>query len=878
MTAKDRSKRRKAPKEKNPAVGDAGGRRHAQRDLGRETPVRFEVLIVSLVLVASIVILYPGHVFQDKIFFAPDNQAAASFSAAGEQAMGEGVYPVWNPYLFAGMPSFGSLSYTPYVYPPSAFLKLLVKYLFFPKYIWLLFHTFLAGFGTYLLLRDRGIWLMPALSAGVLMMWMPNLVAVGANGHGSQACAVGYIPFALLFWDRMWRGKGILVNGSALVIVLGFSMLRGHLQVSYYTYALVGLHLLFFGVARFMDGVTGKRPESTVLPRRLAAKLINEEKRYSTGPAALEVVWSAAVLAVVVGASLLISSVLYLPAHDYAQYSIRGASEAGGLDYGYATSWSLHPLETITFLLPHSFGFGKDLYIGFMYFTDYPNYVGFVVLACALVAIARARSRYVWFLVFIVIVSTLVSFGKYFPILYGPLFKFAPFFDKFRVPVMVLIVQQFALVLLFGIGLNAILGVDPEKGKRNAVMGLAIAFVLFMVVMLSQGFWSGEFADAVSGRVRMARNPQEQMAVARVVGSYVFKDLLRFSIMLAGMFVLLFLYFTRRFSRWLFCSAILLLAVVDFYLVDRHILHPERFRQHEQLRIIHDRSVADRFKVPDDVIDVLKRDTRPFRIFPMDHPQNAFAGSYETNRYMVFGISSIGGYHPAKLSIWDQFFESLQQGLTAGNLQLLDMLNVRYWVTGVELPEHPRLRAVWNGSDYTGRPRFIYENLMAFPRVWMTDAFRVADDKSTLGLLVSGEVDLSREVILDRQPPVAPAAFDGEGEATASIEKLGFNEIRVKTNAPAPSILVLSEIYYPDWLVEVDGEPADLLRADYILRAVALEGGEHEVVFRYDTSLLKKSAYTSATTLGIVTLLLIVGLVLTMRGRRVGSTDHRPDV
>ncbi|MCK5407513.1 MAG: hypothetical protein KAJ37_08665, partial [Candidatus Krumholzibacteria bacterium] len=145
MTAKDRSKRRKAPKEKNPAVGDKGGRRHARRDLRRETPIRFEALIVSLVLVCSIVILYPGHVFQDKISFAPDNQAAASFSAAGEQAMGEGVYPVWNPYLFAGMPSFGSLSYTPYVYPPNAFLKLLVKYLFFPKYIWLLFHTFLAG-------------------------------------------------------------------------------------------------------------------------------------------------------------------------------------------------------------------------------------------------------------------------------------------------------------------------------------------------------------------------------------------------------------------------------------------------------------------------------------------------------------------------------------------------------------------------------------------------------------------------------------------------------------------------------------------------------------------------------------------------------------
>jgi hypothetical protein len=93
-----------------------------------------------------------------------------------------------------------------------------------------------------------------------------------------------------------------------------------------------------------------------------------------------------------------------------------------------------------------------------------------------------------------------------------------------------------------------------------------------------------------------------------------------------------------------------------------------------------------------------------------------------------------------------------------------------------------------------------------------------------------------------------------------------------------PSILVLSEVYYPDWQVEVDGQPAEMLRADFILRGVALEGGEHEVVFRYDTTLIKKSAYASATTLGVVTLILIAGLVFASRGRKGGSTRSRSDI
>ena len=112
----------------------------------------------------------------------------------------------------------------------------------------------------------------------------------------------------------------------------------------------------------------------------------------------------------------------------------------------------------------------------------------------------------------------------------------------------------------------------------------------------------------------------------------------------------------------------------------------------------------------------------------------------------------------------------------------------------------------------------------------MVGAYRVAEGTAALDLLAAGQVDLSQEVILEKPPSRAPVAGDS---ASAVVEKLGFNEIRIRTSAPAPSILVLSEIYYPDWSVEVDGTQAPIERANLYFRAVPLEQGEHDVVFRY---------------------------------------------
>ncbi|UCG50947.1 MAG: hypothetical protein JSW58_12200 [Candidatus Latescibacterota bacterium] len=857
--------------------------------------MRYRVLMAVGLLLLAVCVLYPELVFQNKVFLAGDVETAASFATPIDREIeARRLYPLWNPFLFSGMPSFGSLSYNPYVYPVNFLTGLLAKYLHFPNFTWLLFHVFLLGLGVFLLLMDRGVHFLIAAGAGILMMWMPNHVAVGAYGHGTQMSAVAYIPFALLLWDRIWRGKPLMIHASALVIVLGLQLLRAHIQISYYTFALLGLHLLFFGTLKIRQAVTGKTDPEYPTVIGFLRRLLRREGLSSTRVGNYETLDLLVVFGLVVLFALVISSVIFLPVRDYAQYSIRGASEAGGLDYEYATSWSLHPLESLTFIVPFSFGFGRGTYHGHMPFTDYPNYLGLVVVMFAVCAALIARTRFVWFLLFVVVVSTLVSFGKHLPILYNPLFKWLPYFNKFRVPVMVLIVQQIAFVLLFALGISAVVKTKAETLRRPALWCGIAAVGMLIVVVLTYGYWTGGFVDAVAKNIRAVRSTAEQLQFAGLAGNYLFRDLLKFSLILLILSGVVLLYGRRTIGAGLLTMLIIGVALVDAYVVDLHILHPERLYpknmyNEDQLKIIKDKTVRDRFLERDGVIEFLEQDRSRhigesreegemiesplqredlYRVFPAFHPAAPLRGAdFRTNRYMNFGISSVGGYHAAKLSIYDDFVKALGTAVQNSNYHLLHMLDVQYVITSHPFEDVPFFEPVWQGSDYRGARKYIYRNQRALPRVFFVDRYRVHSPDEILNLLPSlpaaDGTDLLEMALLEERPKIEPVSKVG---AQARIKHYGFNEIRIDANLPNPAILMLSEVFYPRWKVLVDGEAGEIIKANYILRAVALPEGQHEIVFRYDTSLLRKGLFLSVAAFGAMLLILLISGLRLFRG------------
>lgn len=793
----------------------------------------FTVLFLALILC----LLMPELVFQNRIFLVPDTKAPISFREVGAKTLEEGTYPLWNPYIFCGMPSYQSLSYTPYVYPVSFLIYLLQRFIGFPEMSWLLLHYLMAGLGVFLLLRSFEVRTSVAALAGAVFMIMPNFVANGANGHGSQACAVAYMPFALLLLRRILLGRNRVAGGALLGIVLGFQMLRGHIQISYYTFLMIGLFLLLETIRLLRAG------------------------KWRDAAAGVAFVAAGFILA------LGIASVLILPVKEYARYSIRGG-DGGGLDYGYATGWSLHPREILTFVFPWAAGFGKGTYWGHMPFTDYPNYVGVVTAIFSLVAMAITRNRWKWYFFAGAALSTLVAFGSFFPVLYKPMFRFLPYFDKFRVPVMILIVQQLMLVVLMGMGIEDYLRLSSAgslprflgSGRFKWAMAGAAAFLAIVLAgngAIKEGLLGDE---AIRSRIR----PEYAMlAVSSYAG-----DLARTAFILAASAAILLLASLKKFGAGAVVMLLGLVALVDLFTVDHPILHPEKGWNAEGYRIIRPREAVEEFKKENRAAGFLSGDKSIYRIFPVPAAQpgswshNVFP--FSDNSYMISGIQSMGGYHAAKLKnyqdLMDVMFATFNRGSMPTNI--LNMMGAKYFVSF-----HKIFR---EGSPYPlvheEEGNYIYLNPGALPRVFFVDKIRVAPAGEILSLLTQPTFDPSREVIFDHLPPGVVESAEG---SEAEITDYSLNSIAIRARVEKPCVMVLGEIDYPGWKATVDGADTPVITANHCLRALVVGPGDHDIVFKFESGVISGSLRLSIISFAVS--LLAVAVPAAVRKRRGGN-------
>ena len=148
--------------------------------------------------------------------------------------------------------------------------------------------------------------------------------------------------------------------------------------------------------------------------------------------------------------------------------------------FAYATNWSMHPKELLTYLMPNFFGFGGSTYTGFMPFTDFPNYVGLPVLLFAFLSCRKLNSMRLFFWT-VLVISILLSFGKYFEIFYQFFYNYLPFFSSFRVPSMILIVSNFCMYILCAYGLKDTLEIIKNKFPQIQTQTI---FYIFLILSL----------------------------------------------------------------------------------------------------------------------------------------------------------------------------------------------------------------------------------------------------------------------------------------------------------------------------------------------------------------------------------------------------------
>ncbi len=786
------------------------------------------LLAAALLFAVLLALLFPEAALQGKVFRTPDSLAPSGLHQYVEE--NDLDPPLWNPFIFAGMPAFASLSYHPGLYPLSVLLRLLMNALSLPPLTWLLFHYLWAALGIFAFLRWRGTrpWL--AWLAGAFFILMPAQVAVGAYGHGSKVMTLSWIPWMLLFADRLLgRGsspnlRAMLRDSALLAACVAGLMLSAHVQVAYYGLLTLGL----FGLSR-------------------VAMLIIQGQRGRAGKALL-----AAAIALLLAAGA--SALLYAPVQEYGQYSIRGVSQGGGADWQYATAWSLHPAEWSTFFLPSAAGFGEETYFGHMPMTNYPNYLGpLAVLAAAMLFLRGRRSRFDLFFLGLALLSTLVAAGQYFPLLYRPFYDLLPYFNRFRVPVMILILQQMSVAILFARGLDRVL--DDERVRADFRWALALgALVLLLLGLGAPAVLEGAAREGLAQRLARQLAGLSPGQVSAILGDLAGKSVawLRVESIRAALLLLLPLAaieIARRRESFPLAPALIAASLIfvlgDMLPLDQRVLHPEKHWDAHRGGGLWGHELAPQEDLPPKTLSFLEESLQGQRFYAL--PGSPFASNSAAAR----GLSNLGGYHAAKLARADSVIRSLG----SGGSELLGRFAVKYLISAQPLNLGADFPAIRAGGDPNTT---LYENRRWRPRLFVEDRVTVEDPAASRARLLEGRTAsplyLSADPAMDLEPGDQPC-----GRIVNST--FGLDTIVCTVDMERPGLLVLADMDYPGWTARLDDESRELLVADGFFRALPLPAGSHEVSFEFRPASLQKLRLVRRVAFLLMGLLLVAGLV-----------------
>lgn len=745
----------------------------------------------------------------------------------------EGFDALWMPYLFSGMPVASSL-----LFPNSDWVNWIEQKVFKGAAIavfagsdahYFLIHIFLGGLFTYMLARSMKLPHLGALLAGFVFLLNPYAVGLGASFHWSKLAVFSYIPLVFLLVRRLVEKRDLLTFGL-LSAAIGTMFLNRHPQIAFYGMLLVGCWFLYEFVADIRSAPG----------RNVVAGLL---------------------LVAAVALGLAIYSYEMLPTKEYAEYSVRGGGgegQAGGASYEWATNWSLHPYEMMTYIVPSWFGFGSSVsldwkgqeavlpaYWGWMPATDNPPYIGIVPVVLAVVALARRRNRTTWFLAAFSVLVLFLSFGRYLPVVYDLFYHYFPYFNKFRAPSLVLFLIPLTVGLLAVYGLSWIVeqgrqgrGAGGPGAGKNFLYGALGAAAVFLVALAAKDTIFGMFPPTAFTRDGDPFNPQAMPIVREIRFELLWRDLLRVSAITAILLGLVWAYFRRSIGVTALSAGAVVLLVVDLAVIDRQFIEP---------RPKTDLEAALR---PDASIRYLQRDSTAFRVLALE--QNLF----RDNTLMHHSIQSVTGYSPAKLKIYQEMYDSTLMRSVDGefplNVNVLAMLNTKYVIS----PSPLQLRNFRQANFDPQKKMFVYLHTRSLNRAWFVDTVVTEPSKTAIYARMNSADWRPNELAMLGEP--APPGVGRQDSSWVKVTKYGAHEITLQAYTSDTALLVLSEIYYPaGWSATIDGAGTKIHRTNAVLRSVAVPPGDHEVRFTFDPESFRLGS--TATTAGWIVTLLAIG-------------------
>ncbi|HEY3286644.1 MAG TPA: YfhO family protein [Gemmatimonadaceae bacterium] len=725
-----------------------------------------------------------------------------------------GAIPLWNPYLFGGMPFVAAMHGD--IFYPTFWLRLLLGT--DAGMTWgFISHLWLAGFGTFLFLRSYGLGFAPSLVGALAYQLGGPIAAYASPGHDGKLFVSALLPFTLLLLTKGIRDARHWAWG-VLAIVIGLAVLSPHPQLLQY-------HLLAAGAWALM--LAFGTPE---LDRATAFKRLG----FALG-------------AVLLGAA--IGSIQYLPLAEYTPWSPR----AGGRDYAYASSYSWPVEELLNVYLPQFSGI-LERYWGRNGIHLHSEYLGATVLMLAPLAFGaggEARRGFRRFWLGVGIVSLLWALGgstPFFQIVYA----LVPGTKFFRAPSTMMFVFAFAVAMLAALGTERLLaGKVTAKYAYGWIVGAAAVGLLAM---------AGFFTGLAKGLVVDPSLIDVVLANASAVSLGAWRSFF-FVALAAGMIITL--------ARGLatprqVAMALPILLAADLWSIEKQywMFSPP----------------ASKLYASDAAIDYLTKLKEPTRVAVIAVPDGNPVAPHDPelmgDGLMVHGIRSVTGYHGNELGRY-QLLGKKDEGYSARlNPSFWQLMNVNYMLTNTDtLPIEGAQRVAGPLTNAAGTKVSLYKLAGEHPFAWVAPAIAKYPDDVVLQAASQPTFATYQVAIVDTSAAMQTqplTSLPAPLPITTSTADYRPGRFTVKLSAPAPagSALVASENYYPGWSATVDGKPATVYRTNYVLMGVALPAGATTVEFSFQNATYSKGRSITYAAVLLSLLLAIAGFAMDRRTSR----------
>ena len=810
-----------------------------------------DVLAVVLFALISFAYFFPADI-EGKILYRHDSAASKGLGREmAEYKAQTGEVTRWMNSVFSGMPTYQSAP--EYTSTKGVQGALSVYHLFLPENVWYVF-AYLLGF--YILLRAFDFRQSLAVLGSIIWAFSTYFLIIIAAGHIWKVMALASLPPMIAGVVLSYRGKylwGFIVTA----IFSAFEVNANHVQMTYYFLFVI----LFMIIAYLVDAIRKK-----------------ELARFGKATAVCAA-------GAVIGICLNLSNLYHT--WEYSKETMRGKSElvkkdvanqtSTGLDRDYITQWSYGIDETWTLLVPNTKG-GASVplvesetamkhadpnfapiyqqlgqYWGEQPGTQGPVYVGAFVLMLFILGLFIVKGPMKWALLAATVLSVLLAWGKNFMPFTNFFIDYVPMYAKFRTVASILVIAEFTIPLLAMLALKKIVDEPEILTKRIKTVylsfgltgGIAILFALFPTLFFSDFISSNEMKalmtlpqEYVNPVIDNLRDMREAVFTA---------DCWRSALVVVIGTLCLLLFKARKLKANYMVGAIIVLCLIDLWQVNKRYLNNDMFVPKSEREAPIQETETDRIILQD------KTDLGNYRVL------NLASNTFNENETSYFH-NSIGGYHAAKLRRYQDMIDmyiapemgSLMQAVAqaGGDMSkvngdsifpVLNMLNARYFILPLQ-----------DGQTVPVQNPYVYGP------AWYVDNLTYVDNANAEIERV-GKMDIRHEAVADKRfEAQLKTAVKQDSTSVVKLTSYMSDRLTYDVNSSKGGVIVFSEVYYPGWTATVDGQPVELGRVNYLLRAVNVAPGKHKIELAFHP----KSVTTTETIAYVAYAVLLLAILL----------------